>query len=186
MNLTNVGAVIKGNLEAIDQGIHLISSLTDEQYTHVASPYVSSSIGEHFRHIVDLFYSVMNGIESGVVDYDKRRRGAPIETSREKALAELDGIIKWMGNIWEYSQGSLVDAGKPVMVITEVTLQETESAKIESTYIRELIFASSHAVHHFSVIGIVAKLQGVTVDGSLGIAPATATYNRSKDKETSD
>lgn len=180
MNVTEVGLVIKGNAEAINQGVNLISLISDEQYTHIASPYVSSSIGEHFRHIVDLYLAVMNGIEKGVIDYDVRRRGAPIETSRAHAIKELEGIGQWMGKMWDYVQGALVDADKPVMVLSEVSLRDTERVRVESTYARELIFTSSHAVHHFSVIGIIAKLQNIDVEAGLGVAPATASYIRDK------
>ena len=51
-------SVILGNVEAVQQGMRLIQSLTDEQYQYVAAPYVSSSIGQHFRHLIDLFCAV--------------------------------------------------------------------------------------------------------------------------------
>ncbi len=64
---------ISGNLEAISQGIELCEQLNQNHYVHKAVPYVQSSIGEHLRHIIDLYLAVKNEQNVGVVDYDHRR-----------------------------------------------------------------------------------------------------------------
>ena len=175
MNHTILKSIIKGNLEAVDQGVELINKLSDEQYQHIAVPYVRSSIGEHFRHLVDLYLALMNEQSVGVCDYDVRRRGADIEVSRATALAELANIKSWLTTL-ESENNQFFN--RVINVNTEVTLLETESVTIKSSVLRELIFTSSHAVHHFAVIGVVAKIQGIEVNGDLGIAPATATFLR--------
>ena len=92
--------VIRGNIEAIHQGIDLISALSDEQYVHIASPYVSSSIGAHFRHVVDMYSALMTSDSeqqvSDIVDYDVRRRGALIEKRRDIAIEELRSLEDWI------------------------------------------------------------------------------------------
>ena len=75
MNIKSVRCVIRGNLEVVEQGLRLISSLTDEQYTSVAPP-VKSNIAEHIRHILDMYFSVIQR-EGDTIDYDARRRGHP-------------------------------------------------------------------------------------------------------------
>lgn len=177
MNNMVVEAVIGGNIEALDQGLDVLNSLSDEQYTHVASPYVTSHIGQHFRHLVDLFFSVVNGARDGRIDYDTRRRGALIETSRAVAMEEINAIKAWM-------EGLLAESGAdeiftaPIDLTSEVTLENTNSVTFNSTLLRELVFTSSHAVHHFAIINIIAKMQGVATNEALGVAPASATFLR--------
>ncbi len=177
MNNKIAEAVITGNIEALDQGIELVENLTDEQYQYVASPYVSSNIGQHFRHLVDMFFSIVNGSESGEIDYDFRRRGASIESSRLVAISEMKNIKNWLLNIQKNTQ--IVEGlNQPISLKSEVTLNQTSSVTFESSLLRELVFTSSHAVHHYAIINIIAKMQGVKTDTSLGIAPSTASFLR--------
>lgn len=180
--------VIRGNIEAIHQGIDLISALSDEQYVHIASPYVSSSIGAHFRHVVDMYGALMANDSSeqvtGIVDYDVRRRGALIEESRDVAIKELQSLEHWITHLADDALGA-DDANataqqkqQSISLKSEVTLSDSCSVIVESSLIRELIFVGSHAVHHYALINVIAKLQGVVLSGSLGIAPATATFLR--------
>ena len=183
MNCEVVKSVIRGNIEALDQGIQLVNMLTDDQYVHVASPYVTSNIGQHFRHLVDLFFAVVNGVKLGEINYDTRRRGSQIETSRAVALDELEVIKAWMEGLISESNSHFLFS-EPVNLTSEVTLIDTCSVTLVSTLTRELVFTSSHAVHHFAIINIIAKLQGVKTDISLGVAPATATFLReTREKE---
>ena len=177
MNKNIAEAVILGNIEALDQGIDLVKNLTDEQYQHVASPFVTSNIGQHFRHLVDLFFSLVNGSESGEIDYDFRRRGADIESSRFVAVSEMNSIKGWLTTLKENSV-HLDELDKPVSLKSEVTLSQTSSVTFDSTMLRELVFTSSHAVHHYAIINIIAKMQGVETNNALGIAPSTASFLR--------
>ena len=177
MNDTVVESVIQGNLEALDQGLKLVESLTDEQYTYVAKPFVTSNIGQHFRHLVDLFLAVVNGAEKHEINYDDRRRGALIESSRAAAVDELKHIKSWMLDLAKEPY-KVAQAEETLRLKTEVTLNDTASVTFKSTLLRELVFTSSHAVHHFALINIIAKMQGVQTDQAFGVAPATASFLR--------
>ena len=202
--------VISGNIEALEQGIELLNGMTDEQYQHVAEPYVASSIGAHFRHILDMFRALTDKIadgqfgkstadesqmleenvrslssfvsseESGVdcIDYDYRRRGHCVESQRSVALDELRDILKVMHSLRANHSKDLIKADQPLEIKTEVTLNSTHSIFLTSTVLRELIFVSSHAVHHYAVITIIAKLQGIRLVDHMGMAPATVSYLR--------
>ncbi|SMF35344.1 hypothetical protein SAMN02745866_02233 [Alteromonadaceae bacterium Bs31] len=175
-----VEAVIRGNLEAIDQCSAVLRCVSAEQYCAVSSPIISSSMGAHFRHILDIYRSIMLAFsldldESVLIDYDKRRRGAACETEQAVAKSEFVALRCWIQSV---SDNLLT---KTVRVKTEVTLEETEHVRLDSNLLRELTFASSHAVHHLAIISILARLQNICVDTNLGVAPATASYLRSAD-----
>jgi hypothetical protein len=52
--------------------VHLLQQLSNAEY---AKPYLSLSsatIGEHTRHVIEMFQCLLNNYESGVVNYDER------------------------------------------------------------------------------------------------------------------
>lgn len=181
--------IIRGNIEALDQGIELVGNVTDEQYTKIVTPYASSSMGAHFRHILDMFHALKNSYQTAtsvvntdaltVVDYDYRRRGAAVEDQRTVALDELKEIKSWM-RVLGKNLSTFGNVG--VRIKTEVTLQDTQSVELDSSIFRELIFISSHAVHHYALITVIAKLQNISVNDSIGLAPATVSYLRDLNK----
>ncbi len=179
MKTDAVRSIIIGNIEAIDQGTQLLRTLTDEQYVFHDSPYIQSSIGQHFRHVIDMYMALVMGKSTGYIDYDIRRRGASVERSRQQAIAELEHVKRHISGYLQ--QVGMVS--EMVDVKTEVTVDETHSVTIRSSLIRELVFTSSHAVHHYALISVIAKIQGVAIDASLGVAPATARFMRTDAQE---
>ena len=53
-----------------------------------------------------------------------------------------------------------------------------EVAWASSTIERELQFLASHTVHHFTVIALLLRLDGVEVDADFGVAPSTLHHRR--------
>ena len=168
--------VIKGCLEVLDQGKSFLNSVNDEAYTKIVKPFFISSSGEHMRHILDHFMVLINGYESGLINYDNRNRGSQVESQRLLALSQLNEIVLWLINL---DQEGL---DKKIIISTEVALSTTIVTEAESTLQRELVFAASHAVHHYASIATSIQMQDLSLDKNFGIAPATASYLRSSDK----
>lgn len=162
--------VIKGNVEGLDQGIALLTAMTNEQYCMRAQPYITSSIGEHLRHILDLYYALNENI--AVIDYDVRRRGSLVESCRMTGLSELQQIKTWLLSL----QPEVMN--KAVLMSTEVSVIDTQVVQVETTLIRELIFVSTHAIHHYALMDASAKLCEVETPENMGLAPATLTALR--------
>lgn len=165
--------MINSQLEIIEQAKRFLGSLTDEQYTCVVKPHFSSSAGAHMRHILDHYLALMHR-EGNTVNYNVRHRFSDVENSTAEALAQLDTIAVWLK--------SLDDAtlNMPVEVISEVSVSEQRDFAGHSTFGRELVFVSSHAVHHYFTLKLIAKMQDINIDANLGLAPATASYQRSQ------
>ncbi|WP_375748585.1 DinB family protein [Vibrio sp. HN007] len=163
---------ISGNIEAIDQGLELFSKLSDENYNYKAKPYVDSSMGEHLRHILDLYHAVINEAQTGVIDYDHRRRGAAVERERTIGIDELLQVKNWLENI------ETETLQKQVTILSEATISSQKICEVKSTLQRELLFVGSHTIHHFALINVVAKYLKLETDARFGYAPATATYLR--------
>jgi len=163
-------AVIKGNIEGLDQGITLLMAMTNEQYCMSAKPYITSCIGEHLRHVLDLYYVLKEHVE--VIDYDVRRRGALVESCRMTGLSELEHIKTWLLTLQPHMMNN------KIMMSTEVSVIDTLVAQVETSLIRELIFVSAHAIHHYALMDISAKLCDFNTPKNIGIAPATLTALR--------
>ena len=162
--------VLRGNLEVVDQLIEFVESLSDEDYRFNSSELFMSSIGQHLRHILDLYQVMITPEQEGLVDYDVRRRGLALETERQMGLLELRTLRNWLQNL---SPESLQ---QDVQVKTEVLLSETCSVNLPSTFARELVFTASHLMHHLALMVTIAKVIGHKVDDAVGLAPATNTF----------
>jgi len=164
--------IISGSIEVIEQGENFLNTVTATSYQKTLKPYFMSSSGEHMRHILDHFIALMNGYKSGLVDYDLRNRNSQIESDQKLALQQLQSIKQWLNTLNEN------ELKAPVEMKTEVSLAEKSAATIPSSLARELVFVTSHAVHHFSIISIAMQMQDLSIDKGFGIAPATASHLR--------
>ena len=162
--------VVQGCLEVFDQASRCLQMLDDESYQASIKPVVNSSIGEHFRHWLDVFHAVYQaGI---VIDYNQRRRGHAVETSRSVALEEIARLQHWLMGL------SDKQLKKSVSILTEVSVSHTQACLMSSTLEREITFAALHANHHFAMVKVAASLMNKSIDEDFGIAPATATFLR--------
>lgn len=163
---------VSGNLEAIEQGLALLHALNDQNYTYSAPPYVESGTGEHLRHIVDMYQALMNEPRVGVVDYDCRRRGAPVERERAAGINALHTIRQWLLSL------DPDQLETPVTILSEASVTSRQICEMRSTLRRELLFVASHTIHHFALIRVVTLYLDVKTDDEFGYAPATASYLR--------
>lgn len=62
-----------------------LSQLSPPQYSQSCATLFNNTIGQHVRHIIELFQCLENGYESGTVNYEKRKRDTFIETDKELA-----------------------------------------------------------------------------------------------------
>ncbi|KLN63898.1 hypothetical protein ZX61_17325 [Vibrio sp. VPAP30] len=169
---TRPSQAVVGCIETLNQGYEFLETLSQEDYVFIAQPHVSSSIGEHFRHWLDLFHAIK--LDSLKIDYNVRRRGHAVERSLDVAKQEIRELVEWL---FELPSNELHQS---VSVETEVLLSQTHVEEVSSTFVRELTFAALHATHHFAMAKVVASLRGIDSDSHFGVAPTTATYQRAQ------
>lgn len=160
--------LVDANRMLLDGAAALFSQLDDKLYTETYPAYHSGSIGQHLRHVLDHYRSILDR-RDGYIDYDARRRHSRVETCRQTALAEISGILQELPAL----------ADEDVLVSSENSIRETVVVHARSTLMRELMFATSHAVHHFALIAMLIRMKGIAVPADFGVAPATLTYLRS-------
>ncbi len=166
--------MIQSQSEILSQAKMYLTNVSEQEYNEILKPNFISSAGAHMRHIIDHYKAIKAGIKTNYIDYDVRLRGGEIEKIPEKAIAEIDQIIAWIKEL------KTDDLNKTIHLSTEVSILENKIAKVQTTLARELVFAGSHAVHHFAMIAQIALAQKSKVPPYFGIAPATATYLRNQ------
>ena len=144
----------------------VLDQLTDEQYKVKSNVLLNASIGEHVRHILELFIELDKGYSIGVVNYDERKRDRRIETDRQFA-AMIAGTI--LSNLHKEEK----DLQLEVNCSTDVK----SSIIVTTNYTRELIYNLEHAIHHMALIRIgVNAVSVISVPENFGIATSTIKH----------
>jgi len=165
-------SILAASIEILDQGCTLLAALSDGAYTERMPMAYNASIGGHYRHCLDHFHSIALGAGDGVVDYDRRRRDPVIENDRFAAINETRRLRDVIAGLGE----AVLGEGVRVLCKTSYSACGTQQAK--ATVGRELMYAVAHAVHHYALIGIMAKLQGVSLPEGFGVAPSTLRHQQ--------
>lgn len=174
MDLLPMIRIIKGSIESLEQVIEFIETMDDVIYQQAPKPLFDSSIGQHLRHILDLYIALIAPTKPLVIDYDVRRRGITLESVRLEGLKELQQVRTWLLAL---DPSELTQA---VQISTEVSVASVQTIQCDSSFGRELCFASSHLIHHLALMVAIAKYLGQQVSADLGLAPTTATFLRSQ------
>ncbi len=156
--------LMEGCLACVRQCDELLLGMPNEVFT--ARSGNDSSIGVHMRHIVDRYQCFFNGLETGCIDYDDRRRGTRVETEVRMAagaIAETRGRFRQLG---------LDERGKEIAV-SELVHYDGGPTRVTSTLDRELMGLITHSIHHLAIIALLAGASGHPVPSNLGKAPST-------------
>ncbi len=142
----------------------LLDNLTNEQYALEHLELSRATIGQHTRHIIELYQSLLRDYDCGTVNYDHRKRDILIETDTETAVLAIEEISSQI----EKPNRSLK---------VQYEFNSGSQHLIESTYHRELLYNLEHSIHHQALIKVaVQKWPEISISGSFGIAPATLRY----------
>ncbi|WP_159820561.1 hypothetical protein [Colwellia sp. 20A7] len=163
--------MIKSQLEIIEQAQLYLNQVSQEDYTAIISPNFISSAGSHIRHIIDHYLALISGLHNNEIDYDKRGRGTSLELHPALAIDKLNEISDWINHLSERQLNTLLP------LKTEVSMT---SKNVQTSIARELVFAGSHAVHHYAMIAQISFAQTKALPQTFGLAPATVSYMRAR------
>lgn len=170
-----VQQLIRENIQVLRQGIDLLERLHDEIYVKAVAPYFSSGVGKHLRHNLDHYAMFLSGVGAARIDYDGRQRDARIETDRRYAVEIMRGLIARLESL------PTRNADQNLLVkMNDGSEKESNAPWSRSTVERELQFLLSHTIHHYALIALILKIQGVDCPADFGVAPSTLKYQRSQ------
>ncbi len=142
----------------------VIAQMSNEEYSMCSVNLSGATIGQHTRHIIELYQCLFNGYQSGIVNYEKRKRDIRIETDRDVAVHCIDDILS---DIYKEDKH----------VILEAVFGGEAIISVASSYNRELIYNLEHAIHHMALIRVgIQELTSISLSERFGVAPSTIEY----------
>lgn len=153
------------------QGCALLESLSAEDYRRRQdAPFGGSSLGAHYRHVLDHFLCLLEGLRGGRINYDERRRDPELETSVEAAR-----LATWelLGAFSRLPADAFEDE---CTVVCSVGYAEDGVQAVTSNLAREVIYCVGHAIHHYAIVKLLCAGMAVALPYEFGIAPSTLKH----------
>lgn len=150
------------------QLIESINRLSPEQYIRPCRNLMNNTIGQHVRHIIELFQCLERGYTSGTIDYEKRRRDVEIETNRETACNLLQQIYR-----------NLNRPNKELLLVASYDDDANRPVIISTNYQREVVYNLEHTIHHMALMRIgIAEVSDLVLSEDFGVASSTIKHRR--------
>lgn len=147
----------------LDELRDFLPQLSPDQYAEVSPYFGNASIGQHVRHILELFECLLDQYPSGQINYDLRKRDLSLELDPNLAEKKIKVLqIRFFGR----DKNLLLFQG-----------QNSACKAIKTTYYRELLYNLEHCVHHQAMIRVACMaLPSVFLPETFGVAKSTQEY----------
>ncbi len=155
--------MFKTSLDTLEQFKQVLLTLPKDCYAQQCKVLSDSTIGQHTRHIIELYQCLINGYDAADVSYDRRERDVRIERELSFAIAQLEHI-----------QQQLERPNKTIKISYELAGEETF---MDSNYYREVMYNLEHTIHHQALIKVgIEHFTALELPASFGVAPSTMQY----------
>jgi hypothetical protein len=149
--------------KSLNELVDLLNQLSQKQYSNSCFELSNATIGEHTRHIIEMFQCLENQYDLGIVNYDNRARNVRIQTDTTFAIENIVLI-----------QQNLDKKNKNIELLQVI---DGEEIRIGSNYFRELLYNLEHCIHHQALIKVaILRCENVTIDSDFGVARSTIEY----------
>ncbi|WP_428309936.1 hypothetical protein [Hydrocarboniphaga sp.] len=164
---TDLQKLLRYNVDVLDQGLMVINA-------HTAAPACdfAAHSGPHLRHIIEHYEAFTQHIASSSVDYDTRARDRSVERDPKRASERIAAIQQQLAAL---DTDAIVE---PIAVQMRGGIAGEDNFVSFSSLARELLFLASHAVHHYALIQVHCRSQGLSLGEDFGKAPATVRHAR--------
>ncbi len=145
-----------------------LDQLTQEQYVQPCQALLNATIGQHLRHIIELFQCLENGYDEGYVNYEKRKRDIVLESDKEFATALLSEIHRGLdrpNKVLNLEACYEEDANNPIVISTN--------------FYREIAYNLEHTIHHMALIRVgINEVAQISLPAEFGVASSTIKYRK--------
>ena len=155
--------------EVLAQGEALLADLSDAQYAEADTQ--RASVGAHYRHSLEHFQILLEAVNEAQIDYDRRERDAGLENDRLVALQ----VTRDFRHAARFL--STLSTDRAIEARYKISYAGSGSCSASSTIGREIMYAVSHAIHHYALIGLICGVRKIPVPQDFGVAPSTIAYN---------
>lgn len=146
-----------------------LRQLMPDEYITPCPALSGNTIGQHARHIIELFQVLENGYGPGLVNYENRKRDKTIEKDKDLAACLLEQIIKELNR-----------PDKPLILEACYDDQTGIPVMLNTNFFREVAYNLEHTIHHMALIriGFTEICPHLILPENYGIASSTLKYRR--------
>ncbi|WP_126652241.1 DinB family protein [Chryseobacterium aureum] len=152
---------IENNLQELSC---ILGSVSDELYTSKSKYLFGSSIGQHVRHILEMYEVLLESYSIGKFSFENRNRRQILEESAKEMLFTIEQIISKINK----------EDKELICVLNDNEINEEH---LKTTYFRELLYCFEHGIHHQALIKVALKEFGwENIPENFGVAPSTIKF----------
>lgn len=145
-----------------------LEQISQQEYIQPCKTLFNNTIGQHVRHVIELFQCLEKGYEHGVVNYEKRKRDLDIETDKALASRLLLEIHNGLGR-----------SNKELTLEATYDDHSTEPITIATNYFREVAYNLEHTIHHMALIRVgLTEVTTIILPENFGVASSTVKYKK--------
>ena len=139
----------------IHQLINHLNQVPEKGYSQKLSILGGSTVGEHVRHIYNFPECLLEGIKTGIVNYENREYAVRLLLEQVDSLANYDD--------------------KPLILETG---NDTTLSSMDTNVKRELHYITEHTIHHMAIIriGFSVNFPEMDLDKTFGFAYSTIHF----------
>lgn len=153
---------IEKNLKEL---IRILEEIPDVMYCRKSNYLFHSTIGQHCRHILEIYTAVLSGYDSGEFSFDDRKRSRILEENAGEMILALNGIITNLGK----------DDKEMICIVND-----GNNNHLKTTYFREMLYCFEHGIHHQALIKVALKeFEWQNIPENFGVAPSTIKFRLS-------
>lgn len=145
-----------------------LEQLSEQEYIQPCKTLSDHTIGQHVRHIIELFQCLETGYQCGTVNYEIRKRDLLIETDKELAGRLLKEIHQNL------------DRADRVLVLEAAYDEHSDiPVQIGTNYYREVAYNLEHTIHHMALIRIgIHEVADIALPENFGVASSTVKHKQ--------
>ena len=159
-------SVFNKSAGALNSLVDALQQLPEQSlYTNPCEALSNATIGQHTRHIIELYQCLIEGYAAGEINYDDRKRNPLYENDIPAAIEVIREIQK-----------NLQQPDKEVNIFCG---SNDNSVCIESNYYREVLYNLEHCIHHQALIKVaLLSIKNINLADGFGVAPSTLQYRQ--------
>lgn len=145
-----------------------LDQLSQEQFVQPSKTLFNATIGQHVRHIIELFQCLESGYDQGLVNYEKRKRDLRIETDKDFAAGLLTEVYNGLNK-----------ENKQLQLEACYDEHEVEPITIATNFYREVAYNLEHTIHHMALIRVgLNEVSDIQIPEEFGVASSTTKYRQ--------
>ncbi|MCF8253051.1 MAG: hypothetical protein K9H61_11440 [Bacteroidia bacterium] len=159
--LANISIQLLGQIAQMSQ------QLNADHYSEPLPLLSGNTIGKHVRHVYELFYEMLQGVENDRVNYDARKRSLLIEEDIAFSNSFVEDLCKKL---------ELISNDKNLILSGNYGAHA--DVNLNTTLGRELAYNIEHAIHHMAILQICMKhyFAYVQLPENFGVAFSTQKF----------